>query len=73
MREPDNRYDRNAICVYVHGVVAGDLAREDAEEWQPLLRGVSGNYVVQAMLRGGRPDGAYVGPIGVTLIDVPEP
>ena len=59
--------------VYLHGVGVGYLAREDAIDFQPLVRGVSGSYIVQAKILGGRPDGAFVDPIGVRLIDVPEP
>jgi hypothetical protein len=73
VREPDNPYDRNAIAVYLHGSVCGYLALEDAIDYQSLVRAVPGNFVVQAKIMGGRPDGVYVGPIGVQLIGIPEP
>jgi ssDNA-binding Zn-finger/Zn-ribbon topoisomerase 1 len=73
-REPENKYDRNAIAVYVHGAQVGHLDRYDAEEYQPLLKRAGGELWVQAVLMGGRmtPVGE-VGPIGVKLDDIPEP
>jgi hypothetical protein len=73
-REPENKYDRNAIAVYVHGAQVGHLDRYDAEEYQPLLKRAGGELWVQAVLMGGRttPSGE-IGPIGVKLDDIPEP
>jgi hypothetical protein len=35
--EPQNRYDSNAVAVYLGGQVVGHLSREDAEEYQGAL------------------------------------
>lgn len=72
-REPENRHDRNAIRVMIHGQMVGYLDRYEAEDYQAVLKQARGPFYVQAVLLGGRPDGAYVGPIGVRLEDVPEP
>lgn len=72
-REPDNKYDRNAVMVAIHGQHVGYLDRDTAANYQPMLRREGGPIYVQALLLGGRPDGRYVGPIGVRLVDVPEP
>lgn len=72
-REPENRYDRNAIRVVIHGEMVGYIDRYSAEEYQPVVKRVRGPFYVQAVLLGGRPDEAYIGPIGVRLEDVPEP
>jgi HIRAN domain-containing protein len=37
VREPDNRYDSNAIAVYSPAGKIGYLSREDAEEYQDVL------------------------------------
>lgn len=73
-REPENRHDRNAIRVVIHGQMVGYLSRYDAEEYQVVLKRFPGPFYVQAVLMGGRPtDDGRVGPIGVRLEDVPEP
>lgn len=38
MREPGNRYDRNAIAVKMGGITVGYLAKETTGMWQPLLK-----------------------------------
>jgi hypothetical protein len=73
-REPDNRWDRNAIGVYIHGVKVGHLDRYDAEDYQSLLKRHGGTMWVQAVLMGGRATPAgEAGPIGVKLDDIPSP
>jgi ssDNA-binding Zn-finger/Zn-ribbon topoisomerase 1 len=72
-REPENRYDRNAIRVVIHGQMVGYLDRYSAEDYQPVLKRSRGPFYVQAILLGGRPDAGVVGPIGVRLEGVPEP
>ena len=37
VREPDNRYDPNAVKVLVNGYHVGYLGRADAEAYAPLL------------------------------------
>ena len=76
VREPNNKFDKNAVCVC--GVIGdaletvGYLSRENAEEYGKVLRRyeTKDHYVsCQAQLRGGdreRPN------IGVWL-DLPEP
>lgn len=53
--------------------MVGYIDRYSAEEYQPVVKAVRGPFYVQAVLLGGRPDGGYIGPIGVRLEDVPEP
>lgn len=72
-REPENRHDRNAIRVVIHGQMVGYLDRYSAEDYQPVLKRARGPFYVQAILLGGRPEAGVVSPIGVRLEDVPEP
>jgi HIRAN domain len=75
VRDPQNRYDRNAVRVEIHGRVAGHLAREDAEDiqrWPKRLERQQRPAFVLARLGGGRAADGIVGPIGVTLVDLPE-
>jgi HIRAN domain len=73
VREPDNRYDRNAVKVEVHGRLVGHLSREDAEDIQRWIQQAerAGPVLVLARLGGGVLDAGRVGPIGVTLEDLP--
>ncbi len=73
--EPLNPYDRNAVRVEVHGRLVGHLSREDAEEIKPWLRKVarrSRPTYVLARIAGGRVTDGIVGPIGVTLENLPD-
>lgn len=74
VREPMNRYDRNAVRVEIHGHLVGYLSREDASEIQPWLRRAErdGLVFVLARLGGGLVQDGQVGPIGVTLEELPE-
>jgi hypothetical protein len=72
-REPENRHDRNAIRVVIHGEMVGYIDRYSADEYQPVVKRARGPFYVQAVLLGGRPEEGYIGPIGVRLEDVPEP
>ena len=72
-REPTNRFDPNAIQVLMHGERVGYLDRYSAEEYQPVIKQYGPRMYVQAVMLGGRPDGDVVGPIGVRLLNVPEP
>lgn len=36
--EPDNRFDPNAVAIYIDGYKVGYLSREDAANWSPYLR-----------------------------------
>lgn len=75
VREPHNPYDRNAVRVEIHGKLVGHLSREEAEEIQPWLKKMARRtrptYVL-ACLGGGRVIDGVVGPIGVTLENLPE-
>jgi HIRAN domain. len=72
-REPANRYDRNAVRVDVHGQHVGYLSREDAVDIQGWLRTVErdGPVFVLARLGGGLVQDGQVGPIGVTIEQLP--
>ena len=73
--EPQNPYDRNAVRVEVHDRLVGHLSREDAEEIKPWLRKVarrSRPTYVLARIGGGRVTDGIVGPIGVTLENLPD-
>ena len=75
--EPTNRQDANAVKVIIHGVHVGYLEAWQAGDWQPVLRRMGRarrRAFVHALIIGGRPqpDG-MIGPIGVQLIDAPEP
>lgn len=37
LREPSNRYDRNAVSVSINGIVVGYIAREETRLWQPWM------------------------------------
>ena len=75
VRDPQNRYDRNAVRVEIHGRLVGHLSREDAEDIKPWLKKLERQQqpaYVLARLGGGRVSDGEVGPIGVTLVDLPE-
>lgn len=72
MPEEDNRYDSNAIGVFVAGNPVGYLSREDAAAYRPGLlllmkSSVNGLVALNATIVGGgqRPDG--IGMLGVFL------
>ena len=76
VREPNNRYDRNAVQVLIHGRLVGYLQRVEAEDAQPWLKRIerTGKPVfVLASITGGRDDGGSLSPIGVTLEELPAP
>jgi hypothetical protein len=75
VREPDNRYDRNAVRVLIHGHLVGYVPRDEAAEAQPWLKRIerTGKPVfVAASINGGRDQGGYLSPIGVTLEELPD-
>jgi hypothetical protein len=75
VREPNNRYDRNAVQVLIHGRVVGCLSRDDAEGAQPWLKRlepIGMPVFVLATIGGGRDRGGYLSPIGVTIEELPE-
>jgi hypothetical protein len=77
VREPTNPHDRRAVKVVIHGLDVGHLAREDAADYQPILKKMESQgrrAFVEAQLVGGRNwnDDSF-GPIGVELMCVPEP
>jgi uncharacterized Zn finger protein (UPF0148 family) len=75
VREPNNRYDRNAVQVQIHRRLVGYLASDDAQEAQTWLKRQERNgkaAFVLATIGGGRDEGGSLTPIGVTLDDLPE-
>ncbi len=76
-REPSNPHDRNAIRVLIDEVQVGHLSRDDAEEYQPLLRTYEkGNrpLYLLAELNGGQleADGMRSA-VGVCFPNAPDP
>jgi predicted nucleic acid-binding Zn-ribbon protein len=75
VRDPNNRYDRNAIRVEIHGRLVGYLSRREAADSQPWLKRLERQgrpAFVVARLGGGWVEDGQVGPIGVTLEDLPD-
>ncbi|PTL78675.1 HIRAN domain-containing protein [Vitiosangium sp. GDMCC 1.1324] len=70
-REPDNRYDTNAVVVLIEGRQVGYLSREDAPVFQPLLKEMEARGEVatcSAVIVGGWDRGARgKGSFGVRL------
>ena len=55
-REPENKYDSNAVQVRVGEAIVGYLSRADAEAFQPMLRALEADHIVgccDAHIRGG--------------------
>ena len=75
-REPDNQYDRNAIKVLIDGVQVGHLSRDDAEDYQTLLKSYErrgmGLFLLAEITGGEIEDGMH-GPVGVYFEHAPEP
>jgi hypothetical protein len=69
--EPDNRYDKNAICVRIDGRRVGYLSREDDIRYGPVLRLLESRGKVlacEAHLKGGWYRGrGDAGSVGVSL------
>ncbi len=69
--EPDNPYDCNAISVWIDGLKAGYLSREDARRYRPGLLALEQKHgkpvALPGVIAGGgiRPDGP--GRLGVFL------
>jgi hypothetical protein len=56
VREPTNRYDKNAVRADVGNETVAYLSRDDAEMWQPLFRRLERERrpaVATATIRGG--------------------
>jgi hypothetical protein len=72
-REPSNPYDGNAVRVDVQGRQVGYLSREDAADIQGWLQAAARAWpvFVLARLGGGVEIDGQVGPIGVTLEELP--
>lgn len=74
--EPDNRYDRNAVAVYVDGGLVGHLSKAMAPDWQPMvLAAAAEGYVVagSAAIYGGTPDKPNRGVFGAAAWAGPDP
>lgn len=69
-----NAHDKNAVKVYIDGMVVGHLDREMAKSWRPQLRKQGlpvGNYTCDALVVGGwDKGGGDAGHFGVKL-DLP--
>jgi hypothetical protein len=74
IREPTNRHDRNAVRVVVGGQTVGYLCREDAEDYQGLLRRLEREHRparCRATIVGGWDDGRTRGSFGIELDGLP--
>lgn len=75
VRDPQNKHDRNAVRVAIHGGTVGYLSRDDAadiQQWMKKFERQQRPVYVLANVGGGRTIDGEVGPIGVTLVDLPE-
>lgn len=54
IREPDNRYDRNAVAVWCNGKKIGHLSRELAADIAPLMdKGIDVGGTIEQITGGG--------------------
>lgn len=70
IREPQNKYDENAIAVQIDGRLVGYLSREDAIRYRPVVDWAAAqNHAIaaQARLTGGWDNGHSQGSFGVVL------
>jgi hypothetical protein len=75
VREPTNRYDKNAVRVEVQGETVGYISRDDVEDILPMLEKLDGQgrpAWVRATIVGGWDDGKTRGSFGIELDDLPE-
>ena len=72
VREPHNRYDKNAVAVHLGGAVVGYLPREEAALVGPMLKSLERGRAcrARATIRGGS-DGAPS--FGITIDGIPDP
>ncbi len=64
VREPDNKYDRNAVAVHIEGQCVCHIARQDAAEIAPqldALRRDGALIACQVSLHGGDGDRRSIG------------
>lgn len=75
VREPTNRYDRNAVRIEIQGELVGYVSRDQAEDVQPLLQKLDRQgrpAWVRATINGGWEDADSRGSFGVVLDDLPD-
>ena len=69
--EPENPYDRNAVAVYVNGLITGYLSREDAAQHQPRIVArqaqIGRSVELPALIAGGGLREGGPGQLGVFL------
>jgi hypothetical protein len=72
VREPNNRYDRNAVAVQLAGSVVGYLPREEAELVGPMLKSLERGQPckARATIRGGS---AGAPSFGISIDGIPDP
>ena len=75
-REPNNRFDKNAVRVHVNGMTLGYLPREDAPEWSDLLKHCESKgrtALVSARIWWDLTSNSEYEPFGSVQLDVAEP
>lgn len=75
LREPTNRWDKNAIRVVIYGETVGYIGRDDCADVQPLIRKLESQgrqAWVRATINGGWINETSRGSFGVVLDDLPE-
>jgi hypothetical protein len=76
IREPTNRWDKNAIRVEVEGETVGYISRDECKDVQPLMRKLEAQgrpAWIRATINGGWVNENSRGSFGVVLDDLPEP
>lgn len=61
VREPRNKYDRNAVAVRLCGQTVGYLPRDVAPRWHGVLNGPGGTGTARAVVTGGWSEGYSFG------------
>ena len=59
--EPENPFDRNAVCVQIDGMTVGYLSRPDARRYQKRLLAMTEPIQIPAKLLGGTDDKPFFG------------
>lgn len=75
-REPDNKFDKNAVRVHVNGMTLGYLPREDALEWKLLLTNVESmgkTALANARVWWDLTTNSEYEPFGSVQLDLAEP
>lgn len=75
-REPNNKFDKNAIAVLIQGKTFGYIPREDNKDWQPVISRIESqgkSALVSARVWWDFSANEDDGPFGSVTLDVVEP